>query len=458
MDLEKHIDEMGARMDAMHQQLIDSQQQMDAMRAELTELRRQLAAKDQVEADGAAASLRASVQQLQEDSEVLQAEVKQHDQTKVESASKFPVRISGTVLFTSNLISGGTDNIDLPLIAAGSQGSTPQGSLSATARQSMIGIDSTGPHFWGAASSATVSVDFFGGIPYADNTTAAGIVRLRTAQAALTWPSRALTIAFDRPILSPREPTSWISVGEPALAWSGNLWTWAPQLEYRQNVGRGLDAEFALIDPPAPANLASTGLRTANAAESSRQPGYELHLEDAFKLGGHGFEVGAGGYLSRQDYEYGTNLDAWAGTLDWRMVLAAPLEFSGAFYRGRGIGGLGGGTFKDYLPYDNYSYIRDLDDEGGWGQLKWRIASEFEVNAAAGSDNGFASELRASDLDTSQDLYANLARNLTFFGNFVYRPRTYLLLSAEYRQIRSWPISGAANQDRNFGLAAGYSF
>jgi regulator of replication initiation timing len=457
-DLEKHIDAMAARIDSMRQELIDSRSEMEAMRTELSELRRELGEKNAGDTNSTVSALRTSVEQLQENSEIVQAEVKQHEQTKVETASKFPVRIFGSVLFTSIFNSGETDNIDVPVMATPPQPNQPEGSLSATVRQTILGLDATGPHFGEARSSAQLTVDFFGGIPYADTTTAAGLLRLRTAHATLAWPNRAFTLAFDRPILSPREPTSWITLGEPALAWSGNLWTWSPQFEYSQKLSNGWTGEFALIDPAAPGISGSTGLRTPDPAESSRQPGYEAHLENSLVLGSRTIDWGAGGYYSRQAYYAGQNLDAWAGTVDWRMALASPLEISGAFYRGRGIGGLGGGAFKNYVPYDNYSQREGLDDEGGWGQVKWKFSSVLEGNAAAGEDDAFAGELRGSDYATGQDSYEKLARNLTEYGNLIYRPRTYLLFSGEYRQIRSWPITGQADTNHIFGLAAGYLF
>jgi hypothetical protein len=457
-DMEKHMDEMSAQIDSMRRQLIDSQKEMQAMRAELDELHGQLAGGGQSDAENAAAALRASVEQLEEKSDVLESEVKQHDQIKVESESKYPVRVSGTILFTSILNSGATDNIDDPITAKQAQAGTAKGSLSATPRQTILGLDGTGPHIWGASSSAALSIDFFGGIPYADFTTAAGLLRLRTAYATLEWPHRAFSLAFDRPILTPREPTSWVSVGEPALAWSGNLWAWSPQLEFSQDLPGRLRAQVALIDPAAPGTTTSTGLRVPDPAESSRQPGYEVHLGDGIVLGKRTFNIGAGGYYSRRRYQNGQHLDAWAGTVDWKMNLATPLEVSGEFYRGRGLGGLGGGTFKDYVPYNAYTEVKGLDDEGGWGQLKWRFSQEFEANVAGGEDNGFSTEMRNSDLLGTQNAYLNLSRNLTAYGNFVFRPRMYLVFSAEYRNIRSWPIAGPANENHILGLATGYIF
>src|SRR5262249_53231875 len=149
--------------------------EMEQKRAELQALRAQLAPTHAGEEPGqAATALQTSVQQLQEQTEVLQAEVKQHDQTKLESLSKYPVRISGMLLFTSQLNGGNVDDIDVPLIALPEYRYQPNGSLSATARQTILGIEAKGPSIWGARSSADIDVDFFGGTPYADYSTSAG--------------------------------------------------------------------------------------------------------------------------------------------------------------------------------------------------------------------------------------------------------------------------------------------
>jgi prefoldin subunit 5 len=456
--LERHLDLMAAQIDSMRQELVEAHSEMEGMRDELRELRREVAEKNEGETDAAVASLRSSVDQLRENSDILQAEIKQHDETKVETESKFPVRITGTVLFTALSNSGIVDNIDVPIVALATQPNAPRGSLSATARQTILGLDASGPHFGNARSSAALSVDFFGGTPYGYTTTAAGLLRLRTAHATLAWQNRALTAAFDRPILSPQEPTSWITLGEPALAWSGNLWTWSPQIEFSEDLSRGWTGELALIDPTAPGISETSGQRAPDPAEKSRQPGYEAHLGNLISLGRRTIAWGAGGYYSRQTYSFDQHSDAWAGSADWKIMLASPLEASGAFYRGRGIGGLGGGAFKDYVPYGNSTQIEGLNDEGGWGQVKWRFSPIVEANIAAGEDDAFAAELRDSGFAAGQNAYQSLARNLTAYGNFVYRPRTYLLFSAEYRQIRSSPIAGPANNDHIFGVAGGYLF
>jgi len=460
--LEKRMDQLMTAMDNMREQLDKSQREMEQMRSEIADLRTQLAQAHAGEApEQAATDLQSSVQQLQEQSAILQSEVKQHDQTKVESLSKYPVRISGMLLFTSLLNSSNVDNVDLAIIATPQYGNQPQGSLSATARQTILGLEASGPSLWGARSSADISVDFFGGIPYADYATSSGLLRLRTAHAGLDWSHRSLLASFDRPLISPLQPTSFLSVGEPALAWSGNLWTWSPQLEFKDSsllANKKLGIDAGLIDVPAPGPPPSHALRAASPSEQSHQPGYETRLTSSIPIGDRAIEIGAGGYYSRQAYEDDHHLDAWAGTLDWKIPFTQHLELSGEFYRGRSIGGLGGGAFKDYAPFADDTIQRGLNAEGGWGQFKIKMTRSLETNFAFGVDNAFAGDLRGSDVEFENNDYMNLARNRTGFANVILRPKTYLLFSAEYRNIYSWPISGQSNSNQSLGLAAGYLF
>jgi hypothetical protein len=461
-ELEEHLDQLTSKMDNMRQRLNESQSEISELRAELNALKAQRSEKDQSEeAAQTVASLQSGIAQIREQTDVLEAEVKQHDQTKVESATKYPVRISGMLLFTSLLNTGTPDNIDLPTVAMANPQNASAGSLGATARQTLLSLSASGPHIWGARASSELSVDFFGGAPYADYGTAAGNVRFRTGHANLEWPNRSLIVSFDRPLISPLQPTSWLSVGEPALAWSGNLWAWSPQVEFKENSilnNHHLGAEFGLIDAAAPGVSAGTGLRQPDASERSRQPGYEARLSSTMAWAGHQINLGAGGYYSRQTYKYSRHVDAWVATADWNVSLARPVELSGEFYRGRAIGGLGGGAFKDYITYASYTSLRGLNAVGGWGQLKFKILHSFEGNIAGGQDSALGRDLRNSDVGLEQGDYSDLARNQSIFGNLIFRPRPYLLLSTEFRQLKSWTITGEGYQDRILGFAGGYSF
>ena len=55
-------------------------------------------------------------------------------------------------------------------------------------------------------------------------------------------------------------------------------------------------------------------------------------------------------------------------------------------------------------------------------------------------------------------LYPNLTANRTLMGNIVFRPRTYLLFSLEYRKIETWQVTPPRDNAQTFGLAIGYLF
>jgi hypothetical protein len=178
--------------------------------------------------------------------------------------------------------------------------------------------------------------------------------------------------------------------------------------------------------------------------------------------------VGAGGYFSRQTYPgyggstYTDNLDAWAATADWRVPMSRYFEWSGEGYRGRGIGGLGGGVYKDVVtgtsPMTGAPVLHGLNAGGGWVQLKTRFTSELEANGAIGLDDGFAGDFHAVVQPATASASQLRARNRMFVGNLIYRPKTYIILSPEFRRIWTWPINSSVNTLNVYTLSVGYEF
>ena len=134
------------------------------------------------------------------------------------------------------------------------------------------------------------------------------------------------------------------------------------------------------------------------------------------------------------------------------------IELSGELYRGRALGDLGGGAFKDYVPYGTGNEIRGLDAEGGWTQLKVRFSPLIETNAAIGQDSAFSGEVRDEAPVATAITYSNLVANRTVMGNIIFRPRTYLLFSLEYRAIASRQVTPPTNNSQTLGLAIGYLY
>jgi hypothetical protein len=81
-----------------------------------------------------------------------------------------------------------------------------------------------------------------------------------------------------------------------------------------------------------------------------------------------------------------------------------------------------------------------------------------EFNAALGQDSGYGSDFRSLVLTAATNPLSTLARNQMVTGNLILRPKTYLVLSPEYRRILSGQLSGTSNVANLFTISAGYIF
>lgn len=463
--LSQQVQKLTEAMARTQAQLEQSQRQLEEMRRELAALQRQLTQ------DGEAATPPAALDEIRERQQVQASQIATQEQAKVESESKYPVKITGLLLFNGFVNTGQVDQSATPTLALRGAGST-----GASVRQTVLGFDAHGPRLFGAHSYADLSVDFDGSPQtggtgysgsYSENAT---FLRLRTAHAGLRWDSTDAYFSLDRPIISPDRPTSLTAMAEPALAWSGNLWTWNPQVGASQDIGLGenksIRLQAALIDVgDAPYSITppASGMTTpATAAEQSRWPGVEARISlfkpDRDDEGNH---FGMGGYLSPHRTSLGFHYNAWAATIDSRLHLPAHFQLNGTAYRGLALGGLGAGAYKDFAyRADSDSpgyYYRALDDIGGWAQLKEKMSDRLEFNAAFGLDQIFAHQFRSYAV-AGGTVVQNLVANRTYTGNVIFSPSAYLLFSIEYRHLVSVPVVGTPAASNIMGLAAGYRF
>src|SRR5260370_1217451 len=234
---------------------------------------------------------------LEEEYQLLSGKVDDQYQTKVESASKYKLRLSGIVLM--NLVSnqGWVDSIDLPTLAGPRPAGDSGGSFRATLRQSEIRVEHRG------VLGEDSSLIFQGGI---------------------------------------LDPVS----GE------------TPGAGYNRQAGPG---------------------------ESSRQPAYATRVAWTHDVFGQPLRVGLGGFYSRQDYGFSRTVNGWAGMTDIELPLSHQFSLSGKLYRGRALGGLYGGIGRSVLfsgdPTLASTQVPGLNSVGGWAQLKYRPADQYEFKA-----------------------------------------------------------------------------
>jgi len=99
-----------------------------------------------------------------------------------------------------------------------------------------------------------------------------------------------------------------------------------------------------------------------------------------------------------------------------------------------------------------------LNDVGGWTQGKLRFNRLLEANGTFGLDNGFSRDFHSLVLSPTAGAVQLRARNQMISANVIYTPKTYLIISPEYRRIRTFPINSTASTANIFTLSFGYRF
>ncbi len=488
-DVQAQVREFNSTLLELKGEVARSRREVLGLREELQETREQLASLKRAFSDRRgqpitlAATVRASDQKtdvdplppevatderlakLEEDLQLLNSKTEDQYQTKVESASKYHVRLSGIALLNVFANYGFGDNQDLPTLARAASSSTSNGNFGATIRQSLLGLELFGPTLGGAKTSAEMQFDFFGGFPNTLDGVTAGLARLRTATVHLDWPHTSLVAGQDAPFFSPLSPTSLASLGLPAFAYSGNLWTWTPQIrvEYRQSLSKASNVLFQLgfLDPLTGEPPNNQFYRSPQAGEGGRQPAYATRLAWTHNAFGYPLTLGTGGYYARQIWGFGREVDSWASTADWNLPLGSWFSVTGEFYRGRALGGLGGAIGRSVLfsgpPTNPSTSLLGLNVAGGWAQLKFKPTEKLEFNGAAGVDDTLASDLRRFPQAQSY-IDASVARNRSTSVNAIYHARSNLLFGIEYRRIRTAEIEAARYAADQVNLSVGVLF
>ena len=442
-------------------------------RAETEQLRRELQATHNPGTQPEAATgseaaptdaLEDRVTSLEESSQVLSSKVDDQYQTKIEAASKYRMRLSGIMLLNLFGNRGSVDNQDFPTWAIGSGANLPGRVLGASLRQSEVGLEVFGPRLAGARTTGNLQVDFSGGFTNTLDGVNFGLVRLRIASMRMDWKDTSIVAGQDNAFISPLSPTSFASLAMPAFGYAGNLWGWIPQVR--------VEHRFELLRRPihhaAGRHHGQRDRRVAQLDLRASRPGWRefgtasLCCEgrlDSKRLR-HAFDAGRSRLL--QPPELGIQQPrGWLGgddRLEYSVV--RHLSLTGEFYRGRAIGGLGGGVGRSVLftgPPNPYAQLQPLNSVGGWSQLKFKASNKLEFNGAFGVDNPFAGDVRTYPLSPSY-FPAALLQNRSALLNFIYRPRSDLLFSGEIRHLRTFDLDAGSPTAEQVNLMMGFLF
>jgi hypothetical protein len=362
------------------------------------------------------------------------------DQTKVGASQRFPVSLTGMLLFNAFANGKESGGAQYPAVAALNRGSeTDGGSL----RQTIIGLKFNGPDLpWGGKASGSIYMDFFGGTSSPSN----NLVRLRIATLDLKWKNTTVTVGQDKPVISPREPVSLAQVGISPLAAAGNLWDWNPQVRIEQRFAfgenSGLRAQAGVYETTE--NYATNlPVEYAGTLERSR-PGYEGRFEFFHTTSRWSIEV-APGFHFGSTHVAGSSVQSRIASLDWMIHPASKIEFSGEFFDGQDVAGLGAlpGFFVSEAGIPS-----PVHSNGEWGQLTLFPASRLSFHIYSGEQANRTLDVALNGVTT----------NFVYAGNLIYKFAPNVLGALEASQTRTEYLGAGLRLNNHYDLALAYLF
>ena len=474
--------ELGAKIEVLTHSIEQMQGELEQSRAEIQQLREMIAQILRTQVNPLSTNVvdeRAAARQeaqtpvatappahiAEDDWQILNARVEEHEQLKVESASKYRLKLSGIALFNVFDTSGQLDNLDVATMAVKSA-SYDTGSVGASFRQSILGLRGIGPTLFGASTSADLQLDFINGAAGPYGGMAAGLVGLRVARLQFDWRQFSVTGGLETPFFSPNTPSSYLSLAVPAFAGAGNLWNWTPEIRAERRfdfASSEIKVEAGVLDSTG-YSVSGSSVRLPTPGESSRQPVYAVRLSGNNRMEDHSISFGVSGISAASRFANGQLVHSAGAIADWKFPLIAKLQLSGEFFTGKGLDGFGGLALPAVQPqdYGHYLYttaptLAGIPVLGGWSQLKFTLNSRSEFNAAGGLGARDAGRLRAA-AQFDPLLVPVPTNNQIFFFNYIFRPRSDLVFSAEYRHFHTSEIVGGRNVAGQVGLAAGFLF
>jgi hypothetical protein len=104
-----------------------------------------------------------------------------------------------------------------------------------------------------------------------------------------------------------------------------------------------------------------------------------------------------------------------------------------------------------------FTPIRGLNTAGGWTQLKFQLTPKLELNGVISEDDAFTGDIRGFAIDAN-NFGEILGRNRGALGNVVFRPRSDLVLSAEFRRLHTFPVYSSSTTTNQVNLSVGILF
>jgi hypothetical protein len=380
---------------------------------------------------------------LEERVQVAEQRAADLSQEKVEASQRFPISLTGMLLFNAFLNGKNAAGAENPTSAAATSGPTTDG---ASIAQTVLGLRFESPKaLWGAEVNGSVFFDFYGG----SGTSLDHTARLRTADIQFDWANTSVMVGQDKPLIAPRDPFSLAQVEVSPFTAAGNLWLWSPQVKVEERFqfgdDSGLRAQLGVYEMGG-TYASSENTIYPSSVESSAGPALEGRFEFWHKFGEHTRIELAPGFHTAQTTENGASVPSRLFSFDWFSNPWEKIEFTGAFYNGENIAGLG--TIGPGYFVVGSMLVRPVQSIGGWAQLGWPATPKLTFHLIAGQHNNQASEV-------SEGL---IYKNQGYAANLVYRLAPNVLISLEGMQLRTSYVGSGTRLNNHYDLGVAYLF
>jgi hypothetical protein len=423
------------------------QQELSAMRDELSQLRAEVEALKQAlaaRAPGAVATpapgapAPADAATTAAKVTMLESQVQEQAQVKVESASRLPVKLFGTIVSNTFYNSNEANWLENPNLVnrfAGIAGRP--GSFSSTLRQSRLGVSVDAAVSDDLHATGTLIMDFFGGTPAFSTGSVMGLPRLLYAFTRLEGAKTTLEVGQDLMMLAPRDPTSIAAQSFPDLFRAGNLYLRVPQARVERKLGSHVTAMGGIVAPIAGDFNEDfyTFVPPAGAGERSRMPAWQGRVNFASSEDeSHVAEVGASGHWGRERVGT-TNNTSWAASADFN-VQAGKFGAAGEFFHGENIDQFGG------------SIGQEAKSTGGWAEARVAMTRRLSITGGFGMDR----------LPEGEFLFVSRRENRSVFSNVIFKVTPEVSTSVEYRWLQTLFSGDERRENHHVNWVFAYSF
>jgi len=380
---------------------------------------------------------------------LIQSQVTEQAQTKVESSSKMPVKIYGTILSSTFFNTRDTDWADVPILV-NPPSAFNSGWFSSSLRQSRIGLEVNGPTVGSFKTTGVFAMDFMGGMNDFQATPLFGLPEIVYAYARFENAKTAFEAGQDEMILAPRNPTSLVAFSYPELYRTGNLYLRAPQVRIERRLAGSnqgqLRATLGLVAPIGtyptldfPGGSVTNGWKRpavqARLAWQSAPPGSTDEPGWGIGISGHYGRVALPLVDASQNVVSSFGSDSWAAAIDLDLH-SRHVGFDAEGYVGKNLQSLGGGIGQPGKT------------AGGYFEGRLIATRRLQFNAGLGDDH----------LTKPDRIPVLLNRNTALFANTIFQFTPEINLSLEYRHMVTMPFDGVKRRNENVNLGIAYRF